>query len=551
MKKPITLKAFLLAAALAQIVFFSGCSTETVIKRVYGDAEEWEPGETSDETDVLETVTEYDADKEAAADFEIFSETEADKDVEGGLGEVRITVKNVGVDAAYVKYVDYQSIGSGSMGFTIYDADGSVVQLDSSCVMPCREDFCEIVMCEPMAETIKQILPGGESKFVWDGTAYDFDHCETSNGDIAGCSKRKIVSPGAYKARFCYSYKFGFYGTDYPARNREDSISQAWTENPQCVDFDFEIGAQPRDYNFEINADMNGAEKEFGYCGQAWRFSIYPYYYFSPGSYRVKEGSSMIIFVAPAESAAAVCLKYADMSYYVNETTKEITLNASAFIGKNGCDIDKRSYGYAYKISPLPAGKYSAYIETFTDRVPPEAVVNIDACAECLQCMDGEHSRVMQSCSADCGCIDKGATCENVCISYCLASDDCDDDYRCYYGPSTQMAIFTCGPYDDDECDYDWQCDKGFICEKGNSPHKRCLPNMDTRVIEDRFGRGIHCGCDAECPGTQSCVKFDFNFTKGFCAIACADGRECPEGWNCLGMTQSGLQGICVPPYDD
>jgi len=531
-KTPITLRKFIFAAAFAQIVCFCGCSTEPIIKHVRGDFDEWE---SSEETE--------------AFDAEIFEEME--KDAEGTLGEVRITVKNVGIDAAYVKYADYQSIGFGSMGFTIYDANGKVVELDESCTMPCKEDACEIIMCEAPAEMVKQILPGGEAKFVWDGTAYDFENCETPRGDVASCNRRKQVPYGAYRARFCYSYKFGFYGSDYPTRNREDTISQAWTENPQCVDFDFEMGAKPRDYNFEINADMNGAEKEFGYCGQAWTFSMLPYFYFLPGPYRVKEGSSAVLFVAPGESAVAVCLKYAGMSYYVSEASKEILLNASAFIGKNGCEKDLRSYSYAYKIPPLSAGKYAAYIETFTDVMPPSAVVKVDACEDCLQCPDGEHSRIMESCSADCGCIDKGAVCGNACISYCLASDDCDDDYRCYYGPSTQMAVFTCGPYAENECDYDWQCGKGFICEKGNSPHKRCVRDIDVRAIEDRLGRGIHCGCDAECPGTQSCVKFEPNFTKSFCAITCADNRECPEGWNCLGMTQSGLQGICVPPYDD
>jgi hypothetical protein len=46
----------------------------------------------------------------------------------------------------------------------------------------------------------------------------------------------------------------------------------------------------------------------------------------------------------------------------------------------------------------------------------------------------------------------------------------------------------------------------------------------------------------------QSCIKYEFNFTNGFCALTCRDARDCPADWTCLGMTQSGLEAICTPP---
>jgi hypothetical protein len=107
-----------------------------------------------------------------------------------------------------------------------------------------------------------------------------------------------------------------------------------------------------------------------------------------------------------------------------------------------------------------------------------------------------------------------------------------------------------CQELTDDECFWTGDCDSGFVCTDDDDVPQRCVPDMDVRGLVDDAtpGRSFHCACDAECPGAQSCVRMEFGFTAGFCAFRCADARDCPDGWTCLGETSSGLEAICLPP---
>ena len=188
--------------------------------------------------------------------------------------------------------------------------------------------------------------------------------------------------------------------------------------------------------------------------------------------------------------------------------------------------------------------------------MPPEAYhwapaptqFTVQSCSECQSCSSPPTVALGSACRADCDCKDSGAVCDinRLCTLYCLSSSDCPTGFRCGQSPSTQAFAFVCDSELRPECSETERCPKGFACEVTARGLRRCVHRFDTRTLS--HGIGIHCGCDAECPGEQRCVKYEFNFVNGFCAHACRDARDCPRGWRCLEMTESGLEAVCVPP---
>ncbi|MEO1270941.1 MAG: hypothetical protein AAFX99_22870, partial [Myxococcota bacterium] len=134
--------------------------------------------------------------------------------------------------------------------------------------------------------------------------------------------------------------------------------------------------------------------------------------------------------------------------------------------------------------------------------------------------------------------------CEGRCAVECRSNRDCPGNWLCESFTDGQGA--RCRLQDQDACRTTSDCPQGQRCIRDGNAFARCLPDLDVRGL-DSEGRGVWCGCDAECPGGQSCVRMEVDLTDGFCALRCRDDRDCPDAWSCLGLTASGLSSICVP----
>ncbi|RJO65527.1 MAG: hypothetical protein C4523_15865 [Myxococcales bacterium] len=472
----------------------------------------------------------------------------SDSDPDGNEGEVDwpilLRMRNAGDQAAYV-----HTGGVGwpeENGFTVLDSAGSTVALSAPCIASCG-DPCEPIFCEPAEPQVRQILPGEFIELPWDGMYYRMDSCQNEDFGTVQCAHYEPASEGDYSIRFCWATLLDVMGESWPERRRGDVLAPAYPDNMECVTsppmrLDAEEH-QALDFDFTATLDIR---KPWAYCGQAWSYSPYAPSRFAIENPEGREGRSVVVPIMPEPGGWGLgCWRWDGMQQSILADAREVLFRHGSFIGERSCEQNIETVAYEHVLPPLDLGEWSLVVDTGAGMTPVETTLTVAACPECLAC-DGPDRDIGGECSGDCDCGD--ALCEDVCARPCLSNEDCaDTGMHCFWDERSSLPQGRCAPMaeSEDECRYDYDCEKGFLCQTDpDGGVNVCRRTWDMRGIGS--GLGIHCGCDAECPGTQRCVRFQINFTDGFCAVPCRDDRDCGPGWSCLGMTQSGLEAICV-----
>jgi hypothetical protein len=460
------------------------------------------------------------------------TEAEVAPDVVVPGGNVRFEINNAGDLPVYLAPV----IRSDSwFGISVYDENGEQVIMELPCAARC--DSCQDVACEPPERRVRQLLPGESLTLDWNGAWAMPRSCEL-DGRQVGCVEYERPPAGRYEAHFCFSTLLA----PDPAgarRRRDDTLVSVDLGPLTCVVKPFEL----RERGAWVMADLVGdpVDKAFGYCGQAWEYDRRAVPEFSGEIPPAAEGGSVAVpvsLVRPDE----LCGEWGWMSWVERDRT--IALRAGAWLGTRAC----RSDLYVYLLDPLVAGSWRAVITTLIDFMPEPVPFEVEACDGCGQCPEPEVVEIGGTCRGDCACSDGARCIGGLCTLYCRSNRDCRPDTLCSAGrvgepiPSARR----CRARQPDECAQNQDCAPGSFCQGDANFSSRCLPDLDKRFLTGEAGRSLHCGCDAECPGAQSCVRFEVNFTQGFCALRCSDQRDCPKNWSCLGETASGLESICV-----
>ncbi|RJO68671.1 MAG: hypothetical protein C4523_07230 [Myxococcales bacterium] len=556
---------FLATVLSLALVSFFGCGSGETFTFTDGDGAADEDGDMDspdsdlppldgDEDPMTEQEREVEQEMEAAdgdaldGDIDIVDgdhDLSPDGDEEVPPGTLVLRLTNVGSDAAYV--TDNAGSWDGHLGFTLLNAEGQELHLYRGCTIDCSEP-CVPIMCEEMPEEVRQILPGSAIEFNWAGEGVEFSTCQSEEYGEVNCNNPSLAPAGNYRLRFCYSTLLDVSPDNLPSR-RGDVLSPARTGETQCQEYPIELTAEGTLYTDTFAATLGQDEKPWAYCGQAWTFTPDWHVEFSyAGAFR--EGSSVVLDIQTlAGGTPYPCWRYGGVFGDVQPDSRQITIWGGMFYGQRSCDMwQEEQFVYPVQLPPLPPGEWTANILTMGDWAPSPLTFTVNACPECSECLEGTLAPYGEHCVADCSCADDWAFCSpgRFCQANCLTSLDCGEDLVCGFSMFTEAVQYACSPQSEPECMWDMDCKKGFTCQ--GSPVTRCMPDLDTRVLAENHGLGIHCGCDAECPGKQSCVRYEFNFTEGFCALTCHDERECPPGWRCLDMTESGLQAICTPP---
>ena len=516
----------------------AGCDNET-IHITGGDRDTDDDAQDSDETSGNDGV----------------DDAVTDGDTDGNLpatGGLTITLSNTGSDAAYVTFTGSTKLGAGNGGIEVmkWEAENTLA-VDFGCSVPC-EAGCMTIACEAPPEQLRQILPGESMTLTWDGSYYDFEDCEPPLGGIASCFRKRQATAGAYMLHICYSLLMNTRDTGMPERLNGDILDMARMADPVCADVPVQLTENLKTIEHSFAASLGDTKKQAGYCGQIWTWPLaQPGFSMQGEPYYVAEGSSPVFLVKPMFDEEPPCWRWGEVSRRADAATRQAHIIASVFTGMHECPsgpFDKPLH--AAIIPPLDAGDWTVMLGAYSYSYRSTHDLTVTACPRCLECPDGEFSPIGAACSADCGCFDAGTVCETFsrCMNYCLSADDCPADYACSFSGYTAAAVNACIPLAEDFCRWDTECPKGHRCIEDDNGFKQCRREMDTRIAKEHYGMGIACGCDAECPGTQSCVRFEDFFTDGFCAIVCRDARDCPENWECMGLTQSGIASICRPP---
>jgi len=495
--------------------------------------------------------TDVNSDSPVEADREfVDADIDLDDITDGApAGPLTLILTNNGPDAAYVKYTRSSAFGLGNGGITVLDANGETMAANPGCTISC-DDECSRILCEEQVPAVRQILPGDSMTLTWDGDYYPFEDCETNAGHTATCHRHRHISPGDYCLRFCYSF---FLHSDWgmPQRLQEDILNFSRTGEQTCVDIPVSVTEEPQTLRHDFEADLGPNTKEAGYCGQIWTWPLaQPGFVLQGEPYSIPEGSSPVFLMGPRFDEAPPCWRWGEVAGWPQASDNTVQVYGSVFTGQRECpggSFDKPLH--AAIIPPLDAGDWTAYFGSYAMAMNRSHNFTVTPCPSCLECSDGEYSSLREYCIADCGCIDNGAVCDirAMCMNYCLSSNDCPAGFTCRYSNYTAAAVNACTPLMENFCHGNSDCPKGYICVEDDNGHDHCRREFDTRIVAENHGQGIACGCDDECPGTQSCVRFEDFFTDGFCALICRDNRDCPENWECIGLTQSGIASICMP----
>lgn len=453
-------------------------------------------------------------------------------------GSLQFLIRNNGELPVYLAPVWR---GSSHLGVSILDANREQLALNIPCTTSC--DACEDIACEPPEPRVKQLLPGNSLAVGWDGFYHVGDVCE-SNGNRIGCSHRRAAPVGDYAVRVCFTTLLET-NADFPPRRRrtDDTLSLAEPRGQECLTVPFALTEGGGEVVVEILPSP--VTKEHGYCGQAWTYDRFRWSNFHGAIPPTREANSVAIPMTLAQpDPTDGCFAFGFMRAAALEDGRYVDLRSAAWIGARDCDQEL----YVYLVDPLVRGDWEAIIETMVNFMPPPQDFTVEACDDCGDCLDPEVRELGEACRGDCQCGGDARCIGGECTQFCRNNLNCRADQTCQPGRDQDPVPLAriCRLTDANQCSNDFQCPRGEFCQTDGNAWARCLPDFDLRLIE-QAGRSFHCGCDAECPGVQSCVRFDINFTEGFCAIRCADNRDCPDAWMCLPETSSGLEAICVP----
>lgn len=539
----LTLTIFLLLTA--------GCD-ETQISFIPGDGDATGDGDAAGDEDAsadgdISTDGDQSADGDQPADGDLSADGDGENDIDGKLPGIHAELTNRGDQAAYTNRIFQEE---SQRAFRILDENHQVLPLRPFCVPQCGEECLE-VLCKPSTPEVRQILPGESIEFFWDGLLYEPVGCMTEGYGKLPCYERRAAAAGQYYLQFCFSTLIETDAISDPQRKPEDIIENVWMADPRCVEYPIELEAGVHQLQADFEASMGEEKKTWRYCGPGWTFSPAPAFEILAGQLNAIEGNSVVIPVQlNEESFSGACWRNASMEHYVNESEMEITLHGGIYYSESFCEVSMEDRIFGHMLGQLKPGTWTAQTQS---PITPEAdvlVFEVHPCPDCLDCGDMPSAGLNEACTSDCQCIDEAAVCNFNCQRHCASNSDCPAGTHCRYDDS--IAAVTppkCLPQLENECASHRDCRKGFDCLADDSGWRRCLPDVDTRIIADQYGQGIHCACDVECPGVQSCIRFEFNFTDGFCALRCRNEADCPTDWQCLGLTQSGLQAICIPPY--
>ncbi len=501
------------------VLLFGGIAVFGCDDARYGTARSIEPSDAS----VLDAEVLADGAADTAADTAV--------DEGGSGGNVRFVMTNAGDLPVYLAPV---LRADSWFGVSVHDADGRQVVMEIPCAQRC--DACQEVACEPPERRVRQLLPGESLTLDWNGAWAVESACGVPGREVR-CVEYRRPPVGQYEARFCFSTLLDV-GSDVARRRRDDTIAPAQMGPPTCVVKQFDL----RERGARVSAELVGepVDKEFGYCGQAWEYDRRTVPEFSTEIPPAREGSSVAIPVGLAEPVP--CAEWGLMSAATRE--RSVDLRAAIWRGTQTC----RAEPYVYLLDPLGGGTWTAVLTTLADIMPDPQPFQVDSCTDCEDCEAPESVGLGGVCDGDCACADGARCVAGTCVLFCRSNRDCRPDTQCSPGRVGEPVdgARRCRAGEVDECAQTSECAPGLFCQGDANLPSRCLPDLDKRLLTGGPGSGFHCGCDAECPGAQSCVRFDVNFTRGFCALRCADQRDCPKNWTCLGETSSGLESVCV-----
>lgn len=538
----LTLTIFLLLAA--------GCS-EMEISFFPGDEED-EVGADGDPPTDGDAPVDSDeddgrSDGDQSADGDMPGDGDVESDIDGKPPGIYATLSNRGEHAAYANITFMED---SQRAFRILDENRSPLPMKADCAIPCS-GACEPILCEAPTPKVRQILPGDGIGFFWNGMLHEPSSCTSEDDSEVQCYNERAAAPGQYYLQFCFSPLLDIDAIERPQRLPGDILQPVWIADPRCVEYPIELEAGVHRLQADFEADLGTEKKSWSYCGPGWTFTPNPGFEIPAGQLNAIEGSSVVIPVQlKEESFAGACWRNASMEHDIDESEREITLYGGIYYSASFCEVSMADRVFGHRLGRLKPGAWTARTQSPITPETDVLVFEVEPCPDCLDCEDPPNAGLSETCTSDCQCLDEEAICNFNCRRYCASNIDCPAGAQCRYDDSiAAVTAPKCLPQLEDECSSYYDCRKGFDCSADDSGWRRCLPDLDTRIIADRYGQGIHCACDAECPGVQSCIRFEFNFTEGFCALPCRDQRDCPTDWKCLGLTQSGLQAICLPPY--
>ena len=526
------------------------------------DASALDTTQASDTTSTEDTTTNQDttSDRDTTSPPDTATtDTTAPLDAPPVSDAVTLRVINDGEVAAYLEPIHKET---SYRGLSVYQLDAAGerrrLSLGPVCETECSE--CVEIACEAPTPASFQLLPGASWEFTWDGSYIAHDSCVTERDTTWSCYNWLQATPGVYVAEVCYAATFRALGDSARRDIDGEDVLQAveWID-PVCVERTFEFGAD-EEIELRVTPEATPEDKPFGFCGPAWTWSWSP-----PGAVfrpeRAQRGASVPFtsgsFGGPVASClapgytTAPALSPGDPSGVVFATW------ATTWTGTMAC-APSEPLGNVHLIPSMEIQNEQLGLQISGAQGGPREAVQLTPCPDCS---DGAGERPLgEPCRGDSDCADPGAfcdlrtatecdpagVCEGVCALDCRSNRDCPGNWLCAPLPSDEPVTGRrCTPQAEDACRADYECDPGQRCASDGNAFARCMPDFDTRGLTN--GRGALCGCDAECPGAQSCVRMELNFTDGFCAFRCRDDRDCPTSWSCLGETSSGLGSICVP----
>lgn len=523
-----------LAALGATVVLVAACDDRQYRSSTHvADTGDTPGGEDTGDTspDGPDDATDQDTQSQDTPPFDLGDDT--DPPPPGG---VTLVMHNVGELPVYLEPLFPDT---AYLGVQILTTQGEVLPLSLGCRTTCDE--CQPIQCEPPEPRVRQLLPGDTLPFDWDGTYFEETQC--TDVEAVACRTRRVAARGEYVARVCWTTTLETQRDRPPDRRRDDdTLAPAWLRDVECGESRFLLGRDRATHQLVFSP--RAVEKQHGYCGRAWTYDNVRFPSFAGGIPRPREGETVAIPLGQEEITAQPCHRLGNVGHFVDEGGRYVGLRAGRWLGTRTCAPEI----VTVEAGPVARGEWNAVIETFGDLAPSQPFT-VESCPACLACPDTPTVDLGGSCSGDCQCRQDAACVVGICTRFCRSGLDCRADQICTPGdPDSPGGVAPrCRRLDGDQCARADNCDQGQRCATDGNAPARCLPDLDTRLISEAFGRSFHCGCDAECPGVQSCVRFQFNFTQAFCAIRCADSRDCPEDWDCLGETSSGLEAICVP----